>query len=447
MKKRSGRDSRQETSVEASEETATNFRVDRVFSNPPPPNPVNAGSRPPMSPSTASLMNSARNRRATGTGVVDAESELSLRRQLSRLQRQLADAQRDLANKDDELAAEVEKRANAVDAHDALLEEFKLHKAHLDELLSYRARTTAIEQRLQETVSAVDELSQQLEQEQSKAVTAAARCDELQAQFDEARSRWTAERLKLDGHYAAETSAIEASKRAAIDAAEATMATTIDRLRAAQEEELAQLRASHERSLAALRGELEPQALEARNLTEECERLTSELAARTAEVARVTAEMADSHQRDLTQLGEMHTSEKAALTQRHAAELARIAADRDEKSQAVDQATRFAEAREAHWEQTVGALREQQKRLQRDLAEARERIAAVEADSASMEERLVVASATAAQLGDDNEELLLRLHAAEADAKRNTLDHARFVAYLEEGLALLGASPPAERKP
>lgn len=379
--------------------------------------------------------------------MADSESELSLRRQMSRLQRQLADAQRELADKDEELASEVEKRASAIDAHDTLLEEFKLHKAHLDELLSYRARTTGVEQRLQEALSASEDLSSQLEQERAKTLEVTANVDELQAQFDEARSRWTTERLKLEEDNAAETAAIEASKRAAIDAADVTLTTTIERLRNAHEEELAQLRAAHERSLAALRGELEPQALEARNLTEECERLTSELAARTAEISRVTAEMADSHQRDLTQLSEMHRSEKATLAQRHAAEVARITSDRDERSNALDQATRTAEAREAHWESMVASLRDAQKKLQREVAEAKERIVAVESDSASMEERLVVASATAAQLGDDNEDLLQRLAEAEAEAKRNALDHARFVAYLEEGLTLLGATPSTiERK-
>jgi len=447
MKNRSGRDSRQETSMETADESAMNFRIDRVFPSAPIPSPQASGSGPQVSPSTASLMTSARNRRATGSSLTDADSELSLRRQMSRLQRQLADAQRELADKDEELAAEVEKRENALDAHDTLLEEFRLHKAHLDELLSYRARTTGVEQRLQEALNAADDLSHQLEQECAKALEATSRFDELQAQFDEARSRWTAERLKLDGDYAAETAELEASKRTAIEAAEATLTATVDRLRNAHEEELAQLRVSHERSLAALRGELEPQALEARNLTEECERLTSELAARTAEIARVTAEMADSHQHDLSQLGEMHRSEKATLAQRHSTELARIRADRDERSKALDQATRAAEAREAHWETTVAALRDVQKKLQREIAEAKERIVAVEADSASMEERLVVASATAAQLGEDNEVLLERLHEAEAAASRNALDHARFVTYLEEGLALLGATPSAERKP
>lgn len=443
MKKRSGRDSRQEASAEV-QDNGTNFRVDRVFTTGTPPAPANVAPRPPMSPSTASLMSSARSRRASGSPVVDAESELSLRRQLSRLQRQLADAQRDLANKDDELAVEVEKRAEAVDAHESVLEEFKLHKAHLDELLSYRARTAGIEEQLHAATAAADDLAHQLELERGKVVSATSRCDELQAQSDDARSRWTAERLRLDSQYAEEMATLETNKRTALDAAEAAAAAAIERLRKGHEEEIAQLKAAHERSVATLRGELEPRALEARNLAEECERLTSELAARAAEAVRINAEMTDSHQRDLTQLSEVHASERAALVQRNSTELARLTAERDENAQAAEQATRAAEVREQYWEGTVGSMREAQKKLQRDLAEAKGRIAILESEAQSLHEQVATAAATAAHLGEDNDELVERVQAAEADAKRNALDRARFVAYLEEGLALLGSLPHAD---
>jgi chromosome segregation ATPase len=442
MKKRTGRDSRQEGTVEAPE-GAMNFRVDRVFPSSSPPVSASVTPRQAMSPSTASLMSSARSRRATATPLVDAESELSLRRQLSRLQRQLADAQRDLANKDDELAAEVEKRAEAVDAHESLVEEFKLHKAHLDELLSYRARTTGMEEQLQAAVVAADELAHQLEHERGKVASATIRCDELQAQFDDARSRWTAERLRLDSQYAEENAALETSKRTALDAAEVAMTAALERLRAGHEEEMTQLRAAHERSVAALRGELEPQALEARNLAEECERLTSELAARAAEAVRVNAEMTDSHQRDLTQLSEVHTGERATLVQRHSTELARVVAERDENAQAIEQAARAAEVREQYWESAVASMRDAQKKLQRDLADAKARIAELDSEIHSLNEQLATASATAAHLGEDNDELVGRVQAAEAEARRNALDRARFFSYLEEGLALLG-SPPSD---
>lgn len=441
MKKRTGRDSRQEVSAEAVDESAMNFRVDRVFPSSVPPTPTGPVQRPGISPSTASLMNSARARRATGSALVDSESELSLRRQMSRLQRQLADAQRELANKDDELAAEVEKREHAFDVRDSLLEEFKLHKAHLDELLSYRAHTTGVEQRLHDALATSDELTHQLERERNKVANVTIRCDELQAQFDDARSRWTAERLKLDGHYAQETAALETSKRLAVEAAEAAMTAAVERLRAGHEEELTQLRAAHERSLATLRGQLEPQALEARNLAEERERLTSELAARAAEAARVNAEMIDSHQRDLTQLSETHAAEKTALAQRHNTELARITAERDERKEALEKAARMAEMREQYWENTTAALRDAQKKLQREASEAKDRIIALEREAHDMHEQLATATATAAHLNQDNEELAQRVQTAEGHVKRNALDRARFMAYLEEGLTLFEPLP------
>jgi len=453
-----GRDARQEPAPDAPEESAANFRVDRVFSSQPQtpgtttPAGGATGTRPPVSASTASLMSSARTRRVTNTSSAETESELSLRRQMSRLQRQLADAQRELANKDDELAAEVEKRADAIDAHDALLEELQLHKAHLDELLAYRARTTGVEQRLQESVATADELVHVLELERGKLAAATSRGDELQAHFDDARSRWTAERLKLDEQRATETAAIEASKRTAIEAAGAAMEAATERLRAAHEEELAQLRGAHERSVATLRGDLEPKALQARSLAEERERLTSELAAVKTEHARVSAERDEAHQRELTHVSELHASDQTALMQRHATELARVTSERDEKAEAVEQAGRAAELREQYWETTVASLREAQKKLQREVAEAKERIAALETDKASVDERLATATATSTQLSDDKRALTEKLEASETEARRNALDRARFVAYLEEGLALLGALPaeapaPADPEP
>ncbi|HUJ60345.1 MAG TPA: hypothetical protein VLX92_17710, partial [Kofleriaceae bacterium] len=49
---------------------------------------------------------------------------------------------------------------------------------------------------------------------------------------------------------------------------------------------------------------------------------------------------------------------------------------------------------------------------------------------------------TAETLGAEQRELRERIEAAEAEARRNALDRLRFVAYLEEGLAMLGALPP-----
>ena len=398
--------------------------MDRVYVAPPSTVQVPARiSSPAISASTASLMSSARTRRnatVSPNAAAETEGELALRRSLSRLQRQLADAQRELANKDEELAVEVEKRADAIDAHDAILEELEITKQAQAELVDYRARTTGVEQRLQEAVATADELA---------------------AHFDDARSKWTAERLRLEEQRLGETTALEQSKRAAIESAEAAMQGTTERLRAAHEEELGQLRAAHERSLAALRGELEPKALEARSLSEERERLTSELAALRTETSRAAAETLETHTREVQNLTEQHASDQSALTSRHASELSRLTLERDEKASALEQATRNTEMREQYWESTVNGLREGQKRLQREVAEARERIAALETDKASGEDRFTTVSTLATELTETNRALTMRSEAAETDARRNHLDRQRFASYLEEGLALLGVLP------
>jgi chromosome segregation ATPase len=444
-----GRDSRQDSASDDVEEGADKFRVDRVYIPgggipAATPQPLRQTS-PGISASTASLMTSARTRKASTvspTSAAETEGELALRRQLSRLQRQLADAQRELANKDEEMAAEVEKRADAIDAHDALLEEIAINKQQLEELLGYRARTTGVEQRLQEAVATADELAHVLELERGKVSAATSRADELAAHFDDARSKWTAERLKLDEQRVSETAQLDQQKRAAIDAAEAAMQGTTERLRAAHEEELTQLRGAHERSVATLRGELEPRALEARGLAEERERLTSELAATRAEAARAQTEATEAHTREVAQLTEQHSSDQNALLQRHTSEVARLTSAHDEKAAALDQATRNTELREQYWENTVNGLREAQKKLQREAAEAKERIAALEADKTSVEERLTSATTVTASLSEANRELSMRAEAAESDARRNSLDRQRFASYLEEGLALLGVIPP-----
>jgi chromosome segregation ATPase len=433
---------------------AGNFRVDRVYVAPGAPGvptgtQVQVAARasvPAMSAATASLMTSARGRRnatVSSSAAVETEGELVLRRQLLRLQRQLADAQRELANKDEELATEVEKRADAIDAHDALLEELEAMRQAQAELVDYRARTTGVEQRLQEAVATADELAHVLELERGKVAAATSRADELSAHFDDARSRWTAERLKLDEQRLAELATLEHQKRAAVEAGAATLQGTTERLRAAHEEELAQLRGAHERSLAALRGELEPRALQARSLAEERERLTSELAALRTETSRVATETTETHTREVQHLTEQHASDLNAATSRHAAELARLTSERDEHATALEQATRNTELREQYWETTVNGLREGQKRLQREVAEAKERIAALEADKSSVEDRLASASAATSELTEANRALTLRAETAESDARRNHLDRGRFASYLEEGLALLGVLPPA----
>ena len=435
-KKQGGRDPRQEPAVDPGGESATNYRVDRVYTP--------GAARTPISQATSSLMTSQRARRVSTGPELGTDTELALRRQLSRLQRQLSDAQRELANKDDELAVEVEKRIDTSNAHAQLLEEHNLHKQQLDELLAYRARTTGVEQRLQEAVATADELAHVLELERGERSAAHSRAEELAVQLEDTRAKAGAEKMRLEEQRATETVQLEAQKRSAIESAETAMEGATSRLRDAHEAELTQLRAAHERSLATLRGELEPKALAARNLEEERVRLTSELEAARTESTRAAGERDETHKRELAQVVEMHAAEQTAHDQRHAAELARIAGERDTHAQAVEQATRTAELREQYWESTIATLREAQKKLQRDVAEAKERCAGLEADKASIEERLGISVAATAQLVEDKSTLQEQLDAATADAHRNALDRARFVAYLEEGMAMLGALPPSE---
>src|SRR5690349_11086897 len=110
-------------------------RVDRVFI----PNPGTITPRPSRE-SASQIANEllATTRAPTNESV---DSELSLRRQLSRLQRQLAESQRELANKDDEVAAEVEKRLQTQRELEDALETARTMQARVEELTAYEART------------------------------------------------------------------------------------------------------------------------------------------------------------------------------------------------------------------------------------------------------------------------------------------------------------------
>ena len=237
---------------------------------------------------------------------------------------------------------------------------------------------------------------------------------------------------------------LEIERKAAAEAAEATLAATTGRLQKAQEEQLASLRESHEKSLALLRGELEPKALEARKAAEETSRLNDELVAIKTETARLLAEKDEAHARELAQQVEAHTAGQAAAARVHAAEVARITAERDNLAAALEQAKQSAADREKLVDQTVTALRETQKQLQRDVAEAKEAHAQLQSDHGMLEERLRTSQREADALTEENRELRTALDNAERQARENTLDRQRFIAYLEEGLAMLGAIPPHE---
>jgi chromosome segregation ATPase len=377
----------------------------------------------------------------TSAPAASPDTELALRRQLSRLQRQLAEAQRELANKEDELSTELEKRGQITAFHSELEAELKDARVAVEDLAAYRTRTAGIEQRLHERDAYVEELRTELEQERTQVAAAFVRVEELTAEVSAQRARWAEERAQLEADHAEHVKNIEAQKRGALDDADRAFEATVARMREGQDTELAHLRESCERQLQALRGELEPKALEARNLAEERERLNAAFEALRANHERELKEREDAHRRELVQTGLKFADEHTSIVRSHAVELARLAAERDAQTQALTDAVRNGEQRDQLWEQTVNALRETQKKLQLDLAESKETTAQVETDRASIEARLAMAARAAENLTEDNKALRDRGDAVLQELHRNALDRQRFVAYLEEGLAMLGALP------
>lgn len=427
-------------------ETVTNYRVDRVFAPPPRARPTEAA---------ADAANAVLEKRRTtstippvvGTAPAaeppEAELELSLRRQLSRLQRQLAEAQRELANKEDELAAEVEKRLIDQATVEGLTELNRQQTARLDELAALETRTQGIDQRLQDSLAAYDELALRLDRERESVFAANAKVEELTRGFDETRALWNAERSMLEERSAAEAQQLEAQRKSALEAAESALATATARLREAHESELTELKEAHERSLSSLRGELEPKALEALNLAEERERLKSEISRLENEAVRVADEREETHARELKQLTESHELALAAQVRTAAAELAKVNADRELQILGQQQLVRSAESQITALEETGNSLRETQLKLQRELAEAKERTTQLEGELDSTETRRALAQSTAEKLIEEQRSLKAQLEASNAEGRSNALDRMRFVAYLEEGLAMLGALPPA----
>jgi chromosome segregation ATPase len=441
--------------------TGENLRVDRVFIPPAAPRrdtgPIAAPRRDtgPIAAPRRDTGPIATPRRSGTTlppqlGTVPGmdDAEIALRRQLSRLQRQLADAQRELANKDEELAATVEKRVEIAGAYDAAITQLREAHEKLVDLEAEHARVAGVEQRLQDAIAAGDELTHQLARERAERATMSTQLEEANGELERARALWRDETKLVQEQHTAELARLEQHKRAAIDAAEAAMKEATERAHKAHEAELEELRGAHERSLAALRGELEPKVAEARNLAAEIERLTSEIGAVRSEQLRELAERNELFRWEQQQAQEGHAAEVAALTRKHETELAAANEELAAKSQTLGQAERNAELREQLWEQTTSDLRESQKKLQHELAESKERAAQSDAAKWGVEQRLVTTLQQLEKATESQRELEKRVEAAEAEARRNGLDRQRFVAYLEEGLAMLGALPPtAESQP
>jgi hypothetical protein len=423
-----------------SEGTGQNYRVDRVFAparpiTTPPPRAAATGvpaTRRPTQPPPAL---------GTSPPPNDAEAELSLRRQLSRLQRQLADAQRELANKDDELASAVEKRLEIQAAYEVILEEQRQTRLLVDEAIADRARTAGVEQRLQEAIAAADELRHQLERERSERATMAVQFDEAQAAFEKARNLWREESSSIDEQHITQIAQLEQQKKSAVEAAEVAMRTATERQFQAHEAELEALRGAHERAMSALRGELEPKVAQARNLAAEIERLKSELEADRTEHQTLLAERVELDKWEIQQLTETHATELATLQRAHETELARLSEEVSAANQAGQLIERNSTLREQLWEQTVQGLRDSQKKLQQEVSDLRERAAQAEASKWSIETRLVGTLQALEKAGEEARELRDSLERAQAESRNNGLDRLRFAAYLEEGLAMLGALP------
>jgi len=435
--KKRGTDSRQEPTG-LGNPPESNYRVDRVF-----------GPQPRVASQVASELLERRrgSSQTTPPLAVDPDAELSLRRQLSRLQRQLAEAQSELANKDDELAAEIEKRMETVAAHDAALDQKRQLQERVDSLVAYETRTAGVEQRLQEANATVDEMAQFLEREREARIAAQAKTDELTRSFDETRQLWNAERQMLEERAAAEVAQLEAQRKSAGEAAEQALAAATKRLEETHAAELAERQAGHERSLSALRGELEPRALEARSLAEEREQLAAKITALENDAVRESAARDEAHARERAQAAEAYGVEQAAAARLHAAELAKATGERDQQILSLQQSLRSSEALTKGLEEGTASLRETQLKLQRELTEAKERAAQLEANVKTLEDRIALATATAESLVEDKRKLREALEASASEARRNALDRMRFVSYLEEGLALLGALPPAPEPP
>jgi chromosome segregation ATPase len=442
------RDSRSEPDAEGA--SSENFRVDRVFAPTRPQTPTQrpssnlmqrpAATTPPHKPPTNPPP------LASGTTPVpsttETETELALRRQLSRLQRQLSDAQRELANKDDEVAAAVEKRFEIQAAYETAMEQQRLIQTTLDDASAFRSQMQGIEERLAQVVAEASELRLQLDRERTERATMAVQFDEEKAAFERARSLWRDETKTIDEEHASQLAQLDQQKRTAVEAAEAALAGQLERQKEAHTAELEALREAHERALAALRGELEPEVAKARNFSAEIERLESELQAQAAEHQNLLAERIELHKWEQQQQAETHADELAAQARTHAAEVARLKDEVVAANEAGKLIERNATLREQLWEQTVSSLRESQKKLQTEVAAAREKMAQADAAKAALEERTATATEAVERLHVQVRELEGRLSATEEEARRTTLDRQRFAAYLEEGLAMLGAVPP-----
>ena len=116
-------------------------------------------------------------------------------------------------------------------------------------------------------------------------------------------------------------------------------------------------------------------------------------------------------------------------------------ADRDLQILGLQQLVRSGESREQSLEDTANGLRETQLKMQRELTDAKERVSQLEGELETVEGRRALAQSTTEKLLDEVRQIRAQLEASASETRRNEMDRLRFVAFLEEGLALLGALP------
>lgn len=149
----------------------------------------------------------------------------------------------------------------------------------------------------------------------------------------------------------------------------------------------------------------------------------------------------------MQQLQEAHAAQLQAQARAHSTELTRMSEEVLAANEAGQLIERNATLREQLWEQTVQALRESQKKLQQELAAVKERVAQAEANEQAAEQRLASAQDELERVRDEARALRDQLEETEREVRDSGLDRERFAAYLEEGLAMLGASAPRVSPP
>lgn len=414
MKRQGPHDPRQD----ADDEPATQRRVDRVFG--PPPREIAAVP-------------------VASEQVVADESEMQLRRQVTKLQRQLADALREVADVQEQLQNECEFRLLITAARDKLATELEPLQYRIAELLAEQAQMQDLAQQLaDDNASNVERLSAALAESEAKYAAAEAKMSELHAEIEDASMLRIEERARLVDRHSKELERIDQERQQALVDAEALYEARHAVMREQFDAEVAELHAAHERSIALLRGEVEPKLLEARVVAEERERLANELATVRREAERELGACRDVHARDFAQLAEKHASEMAALARTGAAELSRALGERDVEILEHQQTLRKAELKERELDDTIRQLRGAQEQLRSAVTAGERKLAETTAAKTAVDERLLTATLSNERLAAEMAGLRGRIDQFERDARHASAERKQLIGCLQDGLMLLG---------